>query len=56
MGLQNSALAILIATNILQSAEMSLMAAIYSSFTFFSTWLIAWFMKHRLKHDISKQL
>lgn len=56
MGLQNSALAILIATNILQSAEMSLMAAIYSSFTFFSTWLIAWFMKHRLKHDILNQL
>jgi len=52
MGLQNSALAILIATNILHSAEMSLMAVIYSSFTFFSTWLIAWFMKHRLKHDM----
>ncbi len=56
MGLQNSALAILIATNILHSAEMSLMAAIYSSFTFFSTWFIAWFMKHRLKRDHTKQL
>jgi BASS family bile acid:Na+ symporter len=52
MGLQNSALAILIATSILHSAQMSLVAIIYGSFTFFSTWLIAWFMKHRLKQDL----
>jgi BASS family bile acid:Na+ symporter len=51
MGLQNTALAVLIATSILDSAEMSSLAIVYGSFTFFSTWLIAWFMKHRLKHD-----
>lgn len=56
MGLQNSALAILIATNILHSPEISLIAVIYSSFTFFSTWLIAWFMKHHLKHDVPNML
>lgn len=56
MGLQNSALAILIATSVLESPEMALIAVIYSSFTFFSTWLIAWFMKHRLKHDSQTSL
>jgi BASS family bile acid:Na+ symporter len=46
MGLQNSALAIFIATQILESSEISLVAVIYSSFTFFSTWGLAWVMKH----------
>ncbi len=48
MGLQNSALAIFIASSVLNSSEMALVAVIYSSFTFFSTWFIAWLMKHYL--------
>lgn len=49
MGLQNAALAIFIATSVLQNSDISLVAVIYSSFTFFSTWLFAWLLKHRLK-------
>lgn len=49
MGLQNSALAIFIATQILENSEISLVAILYSSFTFFSTWGIAWLMKHHPK-------
>ena len=48
MGLQNSALAIFIATKILQSDEMVLMAVIYSSFTFFSTIGITYMLKKHL--------
>jgi BASS family bile acid:Na+ symporter len=46
MGLQNAALAIFIATQILESSEIALVAILYSSFTFFSTWGIGWLMKH----------
>jgi BASS family bile acid:Na+ symporter len=46
MGLQNSALAIFIASSVLQSPPIALVAVVYSSFTFFSTWLIGWLMKH----------
>jgi BASS family bile acid:Na+ symporter len=49
MGLQNSALAIFIATSVLNNSDLSLVAVIYSSFTFFSTWLIGWLQKHYLK-------
>ena len=55
MGLQNSALAIYIATQILESSEISLVAVIYSSFTFFSTWGIAWMMKHYLKERVPEE-
>ena len=48
MGLQNSALAIFIATQILESEEMALMAVIYSSFTFFTTLGIAYMLKEHL--------
>lgn len=48
MGLQNSALAIFIALNVLGSKEMALMAIIYSSFTFFSTIGIAYMLKEHL--------
>ena len=48
IGLQNSALAIFIATQILESEEMALMAVIYSSFTFFSTLGIAYMLKEHL--------
>lgn len=56
MGLQNSALAIFIATQILESSEISLVAVIYSSFTFFSTWGIGWIMKHYLKEKPAEQI
>lgn len=46
MGLQNAALAIFIATQVLNSPEISLVALLYSSFTFFTTWLFAWLLKH----------
>jgi BASS family bile acid:Na+ symporter len=45
---QNSALAIFIATQILESQEMALMAVIYSSFTFFTTLGIAYMLKEHL--------
>lgn len=48
MGLQNSALAIFIASQVLGSAPMALVAVIYTSFSFISTWLFAWLMKHYL--------
>ncbi len=48
IGLQNSALAIFIATQILESQEMALMAVIYSSFTFFTTLGIAYMLKEHL--------
>lgn len=47
MGLQNSALAIFIATSVLESSGIALMAVIYSSFTFFSTLGIAYMLKNR---------
>lgn len=46
MGLQNAALAIFIATQVLESADIALVAILYSSFTFFSTWGMGWLMKH----------
>lgn len=46
MGLQNSALAIFIATSVLHNREMATVAVIYTSFTFISTWFYAWLMKH----------
>lgn len=48
MGLQNSALAIFIATQVLHSDEMAIMAVLYSSFTFFSTIGIAYMLKEHL--------
>jgi BASS family bile acid:Na+ symporter len=48
MGLQNSALAIFIANNILQIDGLSVMAVIYGGFSFFSTLGIAYFMKNKM--------
>jgi bile acid:Na+ symporter, BASS family len=45
MGLQNSALAIFIANSMLKIDGIATMAVIYGSFTFFTTFLIAWLMK-----------
>lgn len=46
MGLQNSALAIFIANNIIQIEGLALIAVIYGSFSFFSTYFIAYIMKN----------
>ncbi|MFO7935194.1 MAG: bile acid:sodium symporter family protein [Bacteroidales bacterium] len=45
VGLQNSALAIFVATNLLNSRSMALVPVVYGSFTFFSTLLFAWIVK-----------
>jgi len=47
MGLQNSALAIFIANEVIQNQDLSMVALIYSSFTFFSTLGIGYFFKKR---------
>ncbi len=48
VGLQNSALAIFVASKILGQAEMAIVAVIYSSFTLFSTAFWAYMMKRYL--------
>jgi len=48
MGLQNSALAIFIATQVLGNNDIALMAIIYSSFTFFSTLGFAYMLKEHI--------
>lgn len=45
VGLQNSALAIFVAANLLNSQTMALVPVVYGSFTFFSTLLFAWVVK-----------
>lgn len=45
VGLQNSALAIFVANNLIGNYELSVMALVYSGFTFFSTLGIAWGLK-----------
>src|SRR5690554_7609818 len=47
MGLQNSALAIFLANNVIQIDGLSLIAVLYGSFSFFSTLIIAYLMKDR---------
>lgn len=49
VGLQNSALAIFVATSLLGSSKMALVAVVYSSFTFFSTALFAFAVKNIFK-------
>lgn len=49
MGLQNSALAIFIASDVINNRDMTLVAIIYSSFTFFSTLGAGFLMKKYLK-------
>jgi len=56
VGLQNSALAIFVATNLLNSQSMALVPVVYGSFTFFSTLLFAWVVKKiTLKRKASAQ-
>ncbi|PKR80406.1 hypothetical protein CW751_10070 [Brumimicrobium salinarum] len=55
MGLQNSALAIFLANNVIQIESLSLIAVLYGGFSFFSTFLIAWGMKRLGKKDALPQ-
>jgi BASS family bile acid:Na+ symporter len=45
VGLQNTALALLIAGNILKNADMQKPAMVYAMITFFSTLIFAWLIK-----------
>lgn len=45
VGLQNSALAIFVANSLLENREMTMVAVVYSSFTFFSTLLFGYLAK-----------
>ncbi len=47
MGLQNSALAIFLANNIINIDGLAVIAVLYGGFSFFSTWLVAYGMKRR---------
>lgn len=49
MGLQNSALAIFLANNVVGMDGLSVIAVLYGGFSFFSTLLIAWIMKKWMK-------
>lgn len=45
VGLQNSALAIVVAATLLKSQSIALVPVVYGSFSFFSTLLFGWFVK-----------
>jgi BASS family bile acid:Na+ symporter len=49
MGLQNSALAIYLANNVIEIEGLSLIAVLYGGFSFFSTLIIAYLMKRFMK-------
>ena len=49
MGLQNSALAMFLANNVIQLDGLAVIAVLYGGFSFFSTLFIAFIMKHFLK-------
>ncbi|MBK6265616.1 bile acid:sodium symporter family protein [Marivirga sp. S37H4] len=49
MGLQNSALAIFVASQILENDEMEMIAVLYGTFSFFTTFLFAWMLKKYFK-------
>ncbi len=50
VGLQNSALAIFVAANLLQSNSMALVPVVYGSFSFFTTLLFGWMVKRIAWH------
>lgn len=52
VGLQNSALAIFVASTLLDNREMALVAVVYGSFTFFSTALFGWGIKRISKEKV----
>jgi bile acid:Na+ symporter, BASS family len=45
MGLQNTVLAIFIANSLLQISGLAIVAVVYGSFSFFSTFIVGWIMK-----------
>lgn len=47
MGLQNSALALFIANQLLEDKDVTTMAVLYSSFSFLSTWGLAYLLKKK---------
>jgi BASS family bile acid:Na+ symporter len=51
MGLQNSALAIFLANNVIEIEGLSLIAVLYGSFSFFSTLIIAYLMKRFMRWE-----
>jgi BASS family bile acid:Na+ symporter len=51
VGLQNSALAIFVASTLLQNHSMSVVPVVYGSFTFFTTLLFGWMVKRFSKPD-----
>jgi BASS family bile acid:Na+ symporter len=55
VGLQNSALAIFVASTLLGSREMALVAVVYGSFTFFSTAFFGWGIKRISKEKLFKE-
>ena len=55
VGLQNSALAIFVASTLLGSHEMALVAVVYGSFTFFSTAFFGWGIKRISKEKIFQE-
>ncbi len=48
VGLQNSTLAIFVAGTLLNNYSMALVAVVYGSFSFFTTWLFGWLAKKYL--------
>lgn len=52
VGLQNSALAIFVASTLLGNREMALVAVVYGSFTFFSTAFFGWGIKRISKEKV----
>ena len=55
VGLQNSALAIFVASTLLENRTMALVAVVYGSFTFFSTALFGWGIKRVAKDRPKKK-
>ena len=53
VGLQNSALAIFVATKLLGNHSMALVAVVYGSFTFFSTLLFGWLVKKISRPEVT---
>ena len=53
VGLQNSALAIFVASFLLKSQAMSLVPVVYGSFTFFTTLLFGWIVKKLSRPDFT---
>lgn len=53
MGLQNSALAIFLANNIIQMDQLAIIAVLYGGFSFFTTLLIAYLMKRSASSSVT---